>query len=132
MDKYSDNELCFLMFKMHSNLADMKGTYFVQTNGNEDQIRKFEIINENNGIKFYSRFYTWNELCMLIDMKDLWEYDGSADNIEFMIFKGEFKVPGKNKTLCEKDLEAWYEKYLGYSKSPSWKNIAEEVIDMTE
>lgn len=129
--QYSNDELYFLMFKLIPDCGSMKGTYFVQTNGNEEDIRKFEIINKNNGIKFYERFYTWSELCMLMDMKGLWEDDGSADNVEFMIFKGEFRVPGKKKPLEEHDLDAWYEKYVGDHKFPSWERIVEEVIDMS-
>ena len=131
-NEYADDELCFLMFKLIPDCGSMKGTYFVQTNGNEDDILKFEIINKNNGIKFYERFYTWSELCMLRDMKDLWDDDYSADNVEFMIFKGAFRVPGKKKTLEGDDVEAWYEKYLDDPKVPTWSNIAEEVIDMTK
>lgn len=66
------------------------------------------------------------------EKKDLWKYDGANDNVERLILKGKLTVPGKNKVLDSDALESWWETYLGDPKWPEWKNIMEEVIDLSK
>ena len=129
-----DNDnLVFVMFEIHCNLgSDMNGKYFIQLTDNEDEIKKFKKINKNGDVSFNKKQYSWKELCMLREMKELWKYDGSNDNVERLILKGNFNVPGKNKVYSMDDLKKWWETYLGDIKWPKWINISEEVIDLSK
>ncbi|XWV25418.1 putative ORFan [Tupanvirus deep ocean] len=128
-----DDKLIFVMFEIYCNLgSDMNGKYFVQVNGNEEQIEKFKKINKNGDVKFNEKKYTWSELNKLRKMKDLWKYDGSNDNVERLILKGKLTVPDKNKSLNTDELLKWWKKYLKSNKWPQWSNIVEEVIDLAK
>ncbi|XWV26746.1 putative orfan [Tupanvirus soda lake] len=132
-DDTHNDILVFVMFEIDYNLdSDMNGKYFVQVNGNEDQIEKFKKINKNGDVKFNDKQYTWLELKKLREMKDLWAYDGSNDNVERLILKGKLTVPGKNKALDKNDLIEWWKKHLKSPKWPQWTNIVEEVIDLAK
>ena len=67
-----DSELIFAMFEINCNLgSDMNGKYFIQINGNEDQIEKFKKNNKDGGyIKFNEKEYTWSELQNLTEKKN--------------------------------------------------------------
>lgn len=122
----------FVMFSITCNLGrDMSGKYFIQVDGNEDQISKFKTINTNGNVEFFKNLYTLDELRTLGKFSnDLLAPIGANDVEEVLILKGKLKVPGKTKIYSRDELYKWWEKYLGCPKSPKWNNIIEEVIDI--
>ena len=123
------------MFTLQNNMdGDMKGSYFIQITNNERQIEKFKTINKNNdGLTFFEDKYSFQDVIHLKKFAGtLFKYDGTADNVEYLILKGNVTIPGKNKVYAYMKLIEWWETYLEYAKYPQWKKIVEEVIDLSK
>lgn len=126
-------ENIYKMFKIRNNLGrDMNGMYFIQINGNEEEIDKFRRINTNGSVEFDDEeIYTESEVYALKKIKFMFKYSGHNDNEERLILKGKMTIPGKNKKYKIKKLENWWTKHLRDPKQPMWNKIIEEIIDLT-
>lgn len=125
----------YVMFEIDFNLGhDIKGKYFVQYTSNENSIDKFIKINQNGNVKFFPEKYSAEQITKLIStlcvFNKLLDLDAS-DNVECMIFKGEFNIPGENKIYSLEELEIWWREYLVCPKFPVWENFFDEIIDLT-
>lgn len=128
----------YMMFEISYNLGcDMNGKYLIQTDGNEDAIKKFIKINKKNkSIKFYkNNKYNLEDINLLkTTLKKFNNLIDSnhSDNVELYILSGILNIPGINKIYSENDLESWWIEFLECPKFPKWKNICEEVYDLTK
>lgn len=131
------SEIRYVHFSLIGNCGcDMDHLYFVQYDGNENEIQKFKNINKDNDALFFydqekyhqkwsNPYYTEKEI---INMKGLVHQDsGQADSVECKLLKGKLNIPERNEN---EDICDWWKTHFGYAKYPEWNDRVEIVYDL--
>lgn len=112
---------------------DMNGIYFMQLDGNEDQIMRFKkiLLEEikkkgyySESVIFYPKKYTETQVDNLkIFEQTLWNL-GANDEVQRLKLFGRFQLPEKP---LDQGFEEWFEEHFDWTKSPNWTYTWEKV-----
>lgn len=80
--------------------SDMRCILFIQEEGNEKALKKFEKINKIDDCIFFGELYAPKDILVLSKFKSVL-YSGCADNEQWCVLKGKLKIKGRYATkLC--------------------------------